>query len=230
MIGAGDTREFDRIGFPYFGEKAVAVAGPAPEEKPAALQPTKAEAEKGIGVRVRHGSDLLDAENRESAFQVKIWTENERRSYREGEATPCFIRANRDCFLTVVAVNPTGEIVLLVPNKWVPELKVSAGKTVRIPDQQWEFELAAELPHGLTELKVIATKRPLPITAATPKRFQQESLIPLGRSKGIGLRPKMEPGTRPLAPPEEPTVRTLDELFLPNEWATAGWTLVTTPR
>ena len=225
LTGAGDVAEFQKIGFPYFGEKPVATA--ASERPPSASEPQSKPSEKAVAVRMRHGFDLLDAENRNGDLQVKVWTENEQLQFREGESIPSFVRANQDCFLTVLAVNPTGEIVLLVPNKWVRELKVPAGKTVRIPNEQMEFEFAAVPPHGLTELKVIATKRPVLLRGTGDRQFQEQGLVKLGNSKGIGVRSKTEPAPRPAASEEEFTEKKLTQLFLPNEWATASWTLTT---
>lgn len=222
LTGAGDVEEFQKVGFPYFGEKGEVstVAATGTDHK---------QGDKGVGLRERHGIDLLDAESRNADLKVDIKTDSDQRHFRDGETIPCFIRTTQDAFLTVLAVNPTGEIVLLAPNRWVPEWKVKAGQTVRIPNEQMEFEFAATEPHGITELRVIATKRPLQIRGVTTETMKgTKGLLELGRSKGIGVRPRTETlPPQPSATHPELTDKKLNELFLPNEWATGRLTLTT---
>jgi hypothetical protein len=232
LTGAGDTREFSKLQFPYFGENVpddVAVG----KLEPTTASPTWA----------RTGVDLIDAEHRTGAFNVTMRTENDQRTFLENDPVRCQVRATEDCFLTILTIDPVGDVTLLLPNRWHPEFKLKAGQTVTLPTPDMGFEFPAAPPHGATILKVVATKRPLKLKGVDATTLTEKGLVPLGRGKAIGLAPRpssaetvaKDDPPMPVPPANEaPRVRltdqSLDQMFQANEWATASWTLVTTPR
>lgn len=218
LIGAGDLRDFVKLPSPFFGEK-IEVAQPAtpPADKPLLGQT---------------GVDVLDAENRNGKLQVQLQIEDNQRSFNEGDSIRFRVRANEDCFLTILTVDPTGEVVQLLPNALHPKLQLKGGQTVTLPTEEMveKFDFAAQPPHGLSEVKVIATKQPLRLAAADANAIREKKLPPFGNVKagakaiGIRLKPNIPD---PAQPGAEIAADKLDQLLAPDQWATAIVTFVT---
>ncbi|WP_414550762.1 caspase family protein [Anabaena sp. CCY 0017] len=71
---------------------------------------------------------------------------------------------NSDLYITVLVINPEGNIDVIFPNTWSAAdnaTLVAAGETLRIPNSQdiWQLEIIE--PLGLTEILVVASKSPL---------------------------------------------------------------------
>ncbi|MFM9963532.1 MAG: DUF4384 domain-containing protein [Planctomycetaceae bacterium] len=221
LIGAGDPREFVKLPAPFFGEKVDVAQSPRPANDKPLLGQT--------------GVALLDDENRTGKLQVELRTVNDQRSYLEGESVEFHVRANADCFLTVLTVDPQGEVVQLLPNKFHPELRLKRGQTVTLPTpaMKREFDFDARPPHGLSEIKVIATTKAIHLADATPRALAADGLIQFGNlrsgSKAIGVRVK--PNIANAQEPDKPlTADNLDKLLAPNEWGTSAITVVTRER
>lgn len=222
LTGAGEPRRFEELPFPYFGEKVEQAAAANPGHE-------KEDAGKPLALG-RTGVDLLDAEHRTGALKVEIWTADNRKSYTEDEAITCRVRATEDCFLTIVSVDAAGDVTLLLPNKWHPEFKLKAGRTITMPSKEMGFEFYATEPHGQTILKAIATKEPLKLKGVDRGTLREKGLVALGNAKAIGVRKRRDDAA---SHPENQgshvslTDKKLEETFRPNQWATATWTLAT---
>lgn len=209
LIGAGDAKTRVPLPYPYFGEKVIT------EEQ-------KSRTDSGAdspGVIAKSNIDLIDAEQRTGQFKLTLKTDDGLRNYSDGEVMRFFVRASRDCFLTIVSIDPVGEITLLLPNEWHPELKLKAGQTLTIPTPEMPFEFFARAPHGLTTIKAIGTSRPLDLKGVT-RQSLRKGLVSLGNAKAIGVRKK----------DVELTERKLEEMFNPNEWATTSISIVTSEK
>lgn len=101
------------------------------------------------------------------------------------------------CISYCLTIGPKGDIMLLVPNRWAPEFRIFAGETVQIPNVKMDFEFEATEPHGLTELRIIASKRPFVLRGVSANLLQEKGLVQLGRSKGIGIREKTDAASYP---------------------------------
>ncbi|WP_414527762.1 caspase family protein [Nodularia chucula] len=71
---------------------------------------------------------------------------------------------NSDLYITVLVINPEGNIDVIFPNTWSDAdnaTLVPAEKTLRIPNSQdiWQLEIIE--PLGITEILVVASKSPL---------------------------------------------------------------------
>jgi len=225
LSGLGEPFPFNELGLPYFGvDPEASVAGSG--QPVAAQQPYV---------------DLLDADNLNGKIRLTVGSGDDRSHFRDGEVIPIVIRSNVDCFLTVLGIDPDGSVSLLAPNKWHPELKVRAGRSLHIPTPEMGFEFFAEPPHGTTQIRVIATTRPLQIQGAGRQALAQAQggIISLGTAKslrgkkGIGARQKPQTGrpapVQPVNRPQEPTDIDLSRQFAPNDWATARWSFTTHP-
>lgn len=228
LTGIGETRSFVPLVIPYFGQDPEQVLAIQQPLKPEQLAPQQAAA----SAQPQYNNDLLDAENRTGELKISVKAENDQKHYEDGEVMRCVVKANRDCYLTLLSIDSAGDVTVLVPNKWHPSLPLEAGRTVVIPTAEMGFEIAAQPPHGATILRAIATTRPLKLKGVTTKSLQADGMITY---KGLGIRPKTEAspniGVRPQPTPQQPrqqlTEQELAEQFEPGEWATAQWTLIT---
>ncbi|MFM7866257.1 MAG: DUF4384 domain-containing protein, partial [Planctomycetaceae bacterium] len=104
---------------------------------------------------------LLDDDNLNAAIGVSVHSGDGRDRFPEGEVIPCVIKAQQDCFITVLGYQPDNTVIVLVPNRWHSQLQLKAGQTLRLPTPEMCFEFTAQAPHGTTQIKVIATRTPL---------------------------------------------------------------------
>ncbi|BAZ13412.1 peptidase C14 caspase catalytic subunit p20 [Calothrix sp. NIES-4071] len=69
-----------------------------------------------------------------------------------------------DLYITVLIINPEGEISIIFPNTWSAAdnaTLVKAGETLRIPKAEDDWQLEIKKPLGQTEVLVVASKSPL---------------------------------------------------------------------
>lgn len=69
-------------------------------------------------------------------------------------------RADQDCYLYLLDVDPAGKVTLLFPNKYAPENKLRAGIATNLPAPNL-FRLRAAGPAGGEAVKAIVTTAPL---------------------------------------------------------------------
>ncbi|MDR1482383.1 MAG: DUF4384 domain-containing protein [Synergistaceae bacterium] len=77
--------------------------------------------------------------------------------YNIGDNIILRFTSERDAYVTVLDFTPSGQIVVLFPNKWVADNHVKAGETVIIPAEGQNFSLKAGGPVGVDVVKAIAT-------------------------------------------------------------------------
>ncbi|WP_256529967.1 caspase family protein, partial [Limnofasciculus baicalensis] len=92
---------------------------------------------------------------------------------------------NSALYLTVLAIDPAGEISVLFPNEWAAAVEVTlveANQTVKIPDpQQDKFKLVAQEPKGVAEVLILASR--------TPLRAALQAIQAVARSRGLSTGP-----------------------------------------
>ena len=92
---------------------------------------------------------------------------------------------NSAIYLSVLAINPTGEISVLFPNEWAAAVEVTlveANQTVKIPDpQQDKFKLVAQEPKGVAEVLILASRMPL--------RAALQAIQAVARQRGLDKGP-----------------------------------------
>jgi hypothetical protein len=71
----------------------------------------------------------------------------------------------RDLYVSILVVDPTGEISVIFPNQWTVTddvMRVKAGQTQLIPDpKDGTFSLVAQEPKGVAEVLIIASASPM---------------------------------------------------------------------
>ncbi len=211
LLGFEEPRPFVVLPFPYFAEDTTNFA-------------INEAAQANANLTIGHTNvNLIDAENRDGSLKVELWVENERQTFLVGDQLVVRLRANQDGFLTLISVDSTGELILLVPNAFHGNLELKKHQTVTIPTSQMNFEFIAKPPVGTTIVKAIVTTRPLVLENVTAQRLQQEGMPSLGRVKGFHVQQKTN--SSPMTPVTELTSQKIETLFAPNEWGTASLSL-----
>lgn len=111
--------------------------------------------------------NLRGLRNESSAINTEFWATLPGGSYRagtEGKArvgnTVSFhFKADTDGYLSIIDIQPSGDIVLLYPNDYSKDNAVRAGVEYSIPSKNDDFELTLTEPSGTDTLVVYFTKR-----------------------------------------------------------------------
>ncbi len=111
-------------------------------------------------------ADIFDAQNPGSTMRVEVSTVDGKDGFIPGERIEFMIRANTSCYVTILSRNSAGQVVRLLPNEFSSSSFLPNGSTMVVPptsvgagEQRYRFTAAP--PFGRTEVKVIATKKPL---------------------------------------------------------------------
>ncbi|MGB7442157.1 MAG: caspase family protein [Coleofasciculaceae cyanobacterium] len=71
---------------------------------------------------------------------------------------------SNDLYLSILVIDPTGEISVIFPNQWTVAEEVTllgSGQTLQIPKSTDSFTLVTQEPKGITEVLIIASQKPL---------------------------------------------------------------------
>ena len=69
------------------------------------------------------------------ALGVVAWVDHADNTYAVGEAVRLFVRSNKDAYVTVLNVGPSGNTTMLFPNAAQRDARVRANQVVEIPAQ-----------------------------------------------------------------------------------------------
>ena len=95
-----------------------------------------------------------------NGLNVVAWVDHADNTYAVGEAVRLFVRTNKDAYLTVINVGPSGNTTVLFPNSFQKDSKVTANKVVEIPAPNSGSHITVGGPAGRELIKVIATTKP----------------------------------------------------------------------
>lgn len=213
LTALGEPRHFTELPLPFFGNDPETAQVPQQQPQTARIS-------------------LLDDDNLNAPIGVSVHSGDGRDRFAEGEVIPCVIKAQQDCFITVLGYQPDNTVQVLVPNKWHPQLQLRAGQTLRLPTPEMGFEFVSQAPHGTTQLRVIATRTPLQLQGFNPQELEQAGgFKSLGGRRAIGVQATSRPpqtATDTTSPVAAADVD-LQRQFAPNDWSTARWTFTTQP-
>ncbi len=121
-------------------------------------------ASRKIAVKdARSPMDLMFIHNSDAPFVVTLDTEDRRGGYVEGERFKVVVTASADCYVTVLSWGTEGDIVQVAPAKATTgsdePIFLKQGESLAVPKGAAAFK--AQPPHGETNLRVIATLKPL---------------------------------------------------------------------
>lgn len=109
-----------------------------------------------------------------SSFELKLWTNKQPGEvYIEGEDLEISVRSNRDAFLKVDYYVADGTVVHLVPNMFVDDAFVQAGKTYTFGGRHARSGFRITSPFGAETIKAIASTNPLDSLLASEKPVEE---------------------------------------------------------
>ncbi len=89
------------------------------------------------------------------SLNVEVWTDYP--DYRPGDEVVFYVRANLDCYLTLLDFGTSGEVKILFPNRYDKKNHIQGGKTYRIPAKGAKEAYRVEGPRGTEIIRAIAT-------------------------------------------------------------------------
>ena len=97
------------------------------------------------------------------ALSVVAWVDHADNTYAVGEAVRLFVRSNKDAYVTVLNVGPSGNTTMLFPNAAQRDARVGAHQVVEIPGPGTGASIRVGGPVGRELIKVIASTSPVPL-------------------------------------------------------------------
>ena len=108
---------------------------------------------------------LTEINNPAQAVALELRTSRPNATFRPGDEIAFFVKADQDCFVTLIYFSPQSGGYILFPNRDQKETGMRAGTEVRIPADGSTLVIKASAP-GADEISVIATRMPLEIFAS----------------------------------------------------------------
>ena len=173
------------------------------------------------------GEPLIDDRNDDDEFAIRLRTDTGRTRFRLGDKLTLLVEADRDCFVTLVQVDPDGKLALLVPNGYSPKpVRLRKGERLRLPAVRDNFDLVTTKPVGRYVIRAIATPQPLALAGITPQVLKDQVFPDLGRVKDTRSKFTPKPRGQANQPPIIP--KPLAQQFNRSDWVTADLVLTTT--
>lgn len=121
-----------------------------------ALSDSKDQGPTGKSIVVEEAQKI---KNDAPSFEVKIWTDDSKDSYKANETISFKFRANKDCYLKLLDMPPDRQAYCIFPNPWYPDPsgKIEKDKVYSIPGEEAKFRFRITGPGGLETIKAIAT-------------------------------------------------------------------------
>ena len=94
-------------------------------------------------------------------LRVEVWTE--KTAYNIDEEVMFHVRSNKDCYITLVDLQTSGGLYVLLPNDVQKDNFVEANQIKVVMDADAPFSINATGPGGVEGVKAIATSKPLSI-------------------------------------------------------------------
>lgn len=145
----------------------------------------------------------------DKALDVKIWVDRPEQTYALGENVRIFLKPNKDAFITVLAVGPTGTAAQIFPNAHQSQNAVKAGQTQEILPEGSLARVTVSGQTGAELIKVLASTQPTPplrddqLAAAGPFRSARSAGPDLARDLTVAMaQPMMQPGSQAAPVPE----------------------------
>lgn len=94
-------------------------------------------------------------------------------AYEVGDPIEVTVRATRDAWLYLYAVEPDGSVQQIVPNRYEPSLRLRAGERVTVPGEGAGYRFAVDPPYGVSRVLAIASRAELDV--APLARFEGDA-------------------------------------------------------
>ncbi|MFO7883003.1 MAG: PEGA domain-containing protein [Kosmotogaceae bacterium] len=118
-------------------------------------------------------------------LQAEIWLDKEAGSvYRNGEEVGIYFKANKDAYIAIYDIMPSGEVQLLFPNKYDKNNYVKANAEYQLPtgDASTRYKLRVSGPSGLEIFQIVASTSPIAFLDDLVKRLDVDPFPMFGSS------------------------------------------------
>ena len=132
-----------------------------------------------------------------NALNVVAWVDHADNTYAVGEAVRLYVRSNKDAYLTVLNVGPSGNTTMLFPNAAQRDARVGANRTVEIPAQGSGASIRVGGPVGRELIKVIASTSPVPLFDAAKLTGAGPFSMVSGGSRSVARDLQVTMGAQP---------------------------------
>ena len=133
-----------------------------------------------------------------NALRVVAWVDHADNTYAVGEAVRLFVRSNKDAYLTVLNVGPSGNTTMLFPNAAQRDARVSANRIVEIPARGSGASIRVGGPVGRELIKVIASTSPAPLFDAAKLTGAGPFSMVAGGSRSVARDLQVTMGAQPV--------------------------------
>lgn len=110
-------------------------------------------------------SNLAEIINPAQAVALELRSNKEDDTFRRGDEIAFFVKADQDCFVTLIYFSAQSGGYILFPNRDQTDTLIRAGVEVRIPADGSSLVFKASTP-GVEEISVIATRMPVEVFAS----------------------------------------------------------------
>ena len=90
-------------------------------------------------------------------LKVRAWVDQKNSTYRLKEMVTFYVKANKDCYITLLDIGTTGAATVIFPNSLHRNNYIKAGDILTIPKEADSFRFKAIGQRGKEIVKVIAT-------------------------------------------------------------------------
>ncbi|MEW6350690.1 MAG: DUF4384 domain-containing protein [Thermodesulfobacteriota bacterium] len=111
--------------------------------------------------------------NDNPSFEVKVWTQDNKDSYKPNDTITFHFRANQDCYIRLLDIAPDQSTTQIFPNQFHPDayVKVEKDKVYTVPTADSRFRFRVSGPSGTELVKAIGTLDK-PVQALEPFKDQ----------------------------------------------------------
>lgn len=131
------------------------------------------------------------------ALSVEAWVDHANNTYAVGEAVRLFVRTNKDAYVMVLNVGPSGTATMLFPNVAQHDSRVGANRVVEIAGPETGTSIRVSAPVGRELIKVIASTSPTPLFEAARLMKTWPSTSMSGRSASVARDMQMTMDSQP---------------------------------
>ena len=108
---------------------------------------------------------LAEIINPAQAVALELRSNKPDDTFRRGDEIAFFVKADQDCFVTLIYFSAQSGGYILFPNRDQTDMRIRAGTEVRIPAEGSSLVFKASTP-GVEEISVIATRMPVEVFAS----------------------------------------------------------------
>ena len=132
---------------------------------------------------------LKTLRNDSPSIKLEFWLEADGKKVnsktRVGKSSVFKFRSNQPGYLTIVDIQPGGDVVILYPNEFTKRPKLQANRVYSVPSEDDEFEITVTEPAGKDTLVAFFTRKKVPWL--DPRKLQGEGFLTVKDGKKLDM-------------------------------------------